>query len=389
MEFGQIIKKAWTITWRYRFLWVLALFAGVTGPGGGSGFSSGRSFGSGSGSTSTSTSPFSAGGLQHLGSTLLTWIPVLIAVGLFMILIGLLIWVLSIAARGSLIWAVNELEEGRRPSLGAAWGQGFSRFWSIFGLGLLLQLPVVLAVVLLAFAIGMPIVLAITHGGPGAAAAIVPVCGSLAIGIPLVIVLGFVLGIMYVIGLRRIVLDGVGAIQSAGDAWRTFRHRFKDTALMWIINWGLNIAAGLVIAIPIVILTLVFLVPAIFAGVGGSWGAFVAIAGVWFFVVIVISLLYTAIWGTFTSALWTILYRRLTGREIVVPSRPHAAPSGPTGPAAPSYPAAGGYAAPPPPGYVAPPVQGWAPPQQQAPPPAPPAEPASPAAPAPPEQPLA
>ena len=29
MQFGQIIKKAWNITWRFRYLWVLAIFAGT------------------------------------------------------------------------------------------------------------------------------------------------------------------------------------------------------------------------------------------------------------------------------------------------------------------------------------------------------------------------
>ena len=30
------------------------------------------------------------------------------------------------------------------------------------------------------------------------------------------------------------------------------------------------------------------------------------------------SLAFTAIWGTFTSAMWTIFFRRLTGREVLV-----------------------------------------------------------------------
>lgn len=35
MEYGSIIKRAWKITWTYRYLWVLGLFAGITGMGSG------------------------------------------------------------------------------------------------------------------------------------------------------------------------------------------------------------------------------------------------------------------------------------------------------------------------------------------------------------------
>lgn len=381
MDFGQIIKKAWAITWRYRFLWVLGFFAGITGAGGGGGgnFGSGRGFGSGSSSSSgSSPSPFTPGGIQQFTSTLERWIPVIIALAVIWILVGLLLWALSLAARGGLIWAVNELEEGRKPPLGSAWSVGFSHIWSVLGLGLLLQLPVLVAIALLAAAIGVPIALAIARGGRFAAAAIVPVCGSLAIGIPLVLVMGFVLGIMYVIGLRRIVLDGIGAIQSAKDAWRTFRARFKDTALMWLINWGLNIAAGLAVAVPIVIVTVVLAIPAIIALTSKHWGIAIVLGGIWLLILFVISLLYAAIWGTFTSALWTILYRRLTGREPVAPpsghmppayAQPAVAPGYPApGYPAPGYPAPGGPPAPtaPPSGYGAPPVAGWAPPPPSA-----------------------
>ena len=31
MDFGAIIKRSWQITWRYKALWVLGIFAGVSG----------------------------------------------------------------------------------------------------------------------------------------------------------------------------------------------------------------------------------------------------------------------------------------------------------------------------------------------------------------------
>jgi hypothetical protein len=49
-------------------------------------------------------------------------------------------------------------------------------------------------------------------------------------------------------------------------------------------------------------------------------------------VLFVIGLAYSAVWGTFTSALWTIFFRRLTGREVLQPL-----PSAYPPPSAPAY----------------------------------------------------
>lgn len=369
MEFGQIIKKAWRITWRHRFLWVLGIFAGITGAGGGGG-SYNRSYSSGRpGTWGSSGPPFTAAGAGRFAASMERWIPVIIAGVTIWILLALLFWALSLAARGGLVWAVDELEEGRRPTLGSAWTRGFSHIWSVLGLGLMLQLPMLVAVIALGAAIAVPIVLAFAKGGRFAPAAIVPACGALAIGIPLLLVMGFILGIMYVIALRRVVLDRVGAVQSAKDAWMTFRARFKDTALMWLINWGLNVAASLVLAIPIVVLTFVFAIPGFVAGAAGRWGVVAGLVAVWLLIVIAISVLYAGIWGTFTSALWTILYRRLTGREVVVHPTPYSgAPAAAAQYAPPAYPMPGQPSpGTPPAGYPAPPSGGWASPPAETP----------------------
>jgi hypothetical protein len=97
---------------------------------------------------------------------------------------------------------------------------------------------------------------------------------------------------------------------------------------MWLISWGLSIAAGIVLAIPIVILTFVLLVPAILVGVSGNWSAAIGAGVVWLLIVLALAIVYTGIWGTYTSALWTIFYRRLVGREVLPPTvMPNAGPT--------------------------------------------------------------
>ena len=143
MRFGEIIKKAWHITWHYRWLWVLGVFAGITA-------------GAAAGAVAAAAATARAGASRSArdgGSgrrtcptcelhrpLLQQWLPfILVVTSLCCSSIGIAFAVIGIGARGGLVWAVNEIEDGRAPRLGEAWNAGFARFWSIFGLGLLLQ----------------------------------------------------------------------------------------------------------------------------------------------------------------------------------------------------------------------------------------------------------
>ena len=374
MKFGEIIKKAWRITWRYKALWVLGVFAGITGWAG-----SGGSTGGGNSARSASTNPFGSNfDPRSLLFEARSFIPLAVVMISGLVLIGLAWGVLAIGARGGLVHAVNEAEEGRTPSLGAAWSAGFGRFWSLLALGLMLQLPLLLVGLAVAAAVLVPLLSALLRGGtPQPAAIIAPICGGLAIGVPLLLVGSFIFGIMYVLGVRFIVLDRVGAVEAAGQGYRAFRSRFKDNAFMWLINWGLNLVSGIVLAIPIIVVVVAGVIPIVVAGRNQQAGPLVASIGLMVLVIVAIALFYNAVWSTFTSALWTIFYRRMTGRELLAPVNqgpmptPSYAPPVPAGPTMPLAPPAPPMAPPAPP--MAPPI---APPVPRMAPPAPPAPPA-------------
>lgn len=360
MGFGDIVKRAWEITWRYKVLWVLGMFAGVSGCtssfGGRSSYNSGSS---GSASRGGAGSDEVVRQLERFGHQLSGMIVTLAIIGAALALIGFVWWLLGIAARAGLVHGVNEAQEGRKVALGEAWSAGFKRWGSVFFLELVLKVPIFVLVVGIVVAVIVPIV---RLGGSGTTdsaqvlAALAPMCGVLAIGVPVTLVLSYVLGVLYLTALRFIVLDGQPATASLGSAWRAFRDRFKDHFLMYLFNWLLNLASSVVFSIPVVIIVIALILPAaIGSAASKNWTALAAgIAGI-VALMIPLGLLYTGIWGTYTSALWTIFFRRMTGREVLVAA---AAPS----PVAPP----------------APPVAPYAPPQAPQPPYAPPVAPTPP-----------
>lgn len=377
MDFGSIIKRSWQITWRHKALWVLGIFAGISGcqsGGGGGGGSSWRQGDVPGGFDG------SAPDLRGFLDTVQQWLPALIAAGALLVLVGLVWWVLGIAARGGLIVGVNSIEQEGRPGVGALWSAGFSRFWSLLGLEVLLRLPIVAVMLAVMAGVLLPLFGSLAGGGQPGAEVIAPICGSLAVGIPVMLVLSFVLGIMELIAKRYVMLGGQGTFEAAGNSWRFFRARFKDTFLMWLINGALNIAASLVLIVPGLVIGVVVAVPVIMAVASGSWGALVPVVGIAFVLIMLLSFAYSAIWGTFTSALWTIFFRKVTGMEapsitpVTVPAASAEAPYGQS-PVAPQYappPEAPGYSPGPPmasPEPPAPPASGYPqyPPQPPAP----------------------
>jgi len=337
MGYGEIIKRAWKITWRYRALWVLGLFAGVTGSSSSGGGSGGNNFnsntGSGSGSNPFSDLPDPSWWSDQIARIL----PAIIAGVVVLVVLGFVTWVLRIAARGGLVQAVNAIEEGQTFTLGAAWNAGFGSFWKLLGLSILLTLPLTLVALGLALAAIIPFALPLLRGDTPNAAAFAPLCGAFIIGVPVLMVGGIILGIMHELAMRSIMLDGIGVFEAAGNAWRSFRSRIKDTLIIWFINLGLNIAAGIVIAIPIVIIVIVAVIPIVLSATTGSYGTLITVATVGIILLTILTIFFTGIWGTFTSALWTIFYRRFTGREVVA-EKPVAPPM-PVAPDAPLPPA--------------------------------------------------
>ena len=338
MGYGEIIKRAWKITWRYRTLWVLGLFAGVAGGSSGGGSSANNNFNSGNGGSGTD-SLFRALNPSRWIEQISRIIPVLIAAGIVILGASLVLWILRVAARGGLVQAVNAIEDGQSFTLGAAWNAGFSRFWPLLGLSILLSLPLALVALGLGLAIAIPFVLPLLRGASPVPASFAPLCGAFIIGVPLLLIGGVILGIMQELGLRSIMLDGLGVFDAAKTAWRSLRTRIKDALIMWFVNLGLNIASSIVVAIPVVIIVVALITPAIFIARSGSYGTLIGLSIVAFVVVTVLLMVYTAIWGTFTSALWTVFFRRLTGRELLAetvaapmpPAAPPAAPAAPEG----------------------------------------------------------
>jgi hypothetical protein len=308
VDYGEIIGSAWRMTWRYRGLWLVGLFAG--GASGSCGISSG-----GGGSPEDIAQSLNRSGatlelspaLAGLGAIL----PGLIAIGVVVFLIWLLFWLLSVACKAAVIAGGGEAATGAVATLGMAWSRGLRSFVRLFELELLWLVFWLIVIGLVglygASAVGgrqVDVVTALT--------VLFNVLGILT----LVGVIGSLLGIVLAFAERAIVLNGAGAIRGIGAAFGLIRQRFGQSFLLWLIGLTLSIGGGIAVAVGLFVAALPsLLVGAILgflASLGGANGLAVAlvVCGVLLLVVLLIA---SAALNTFLWHYWTSAYLRLTG----------------------------------------------------------------------------
>jgi len=320
-----VLKKAWRITWRYKALWVLGLFAGAGSAGSGGG-----------GSWQAGDDELSPGAGRQIEAWLTDNMVLVVVLAGFLVVLALLFWILSLAAQGGLVWGANEAAEARKPALRTAWGVGFNRWGRTFMINFVLGIPMLVLALVIA-----PIV--ITAGVAGfligeeaaGLAAIGGLCFALPIVIVLVVAVSVVTGIINPLALRYGVLHDITFGEAIRRGWHDLWGK-RGAFVFWLVMLLPGIAAGIIM----VLLMLPFLIPAIVMIAGER---FAMATGV-FLLGGLLMLLPTAIYGTFASSAWTVFFRTMTGMETpsidtAVQYAPSPPPAGTAAPAAPTLPA--------------------------------------------------
>lgn len=316
MDYGRLIRSAWEMTWRHRFLWILGLFAPATLGSCGNNVST--PFG-GQFPQVPASSQLAGSDLGRFMAAANTWLVAnagLIVAGIaLLVLIGLIFLVISLIAEGGIASATIRLARGEATSLGPSWGEGRRFFWRFLGLGLI-QLGIVIAVAILVGILAVFGAAAIAVAGNGARVAIIVIL--LLIGIPLGLAL-IVAAIMFVIAIayaqREIVANDLGPWTALTHGWGLTRSHLGSSLLVWLINIGLAIGAGIAIAFALIILVLILgVIGVIFWAAFGFGtptiayivlGIIITLAGAW---------LLGAISNTFFWSYWTLAYLRLRER---------------------------------------------------------------------------
>jgi hypothetical protein len=238
------------------------------------------------------------------------------------VIIAIAVWVVSVIARAGLIAGVQQVEDEGAMTFGSAWRVGVSRFWTVFGIGVLAAVPLILAlivgaIVLAAFIAGGA-VLPSSEGGKIAGIVLPSVlCGGTFCC--LMIILGAILGQIRIYAERAAVLEGLGWIDAFKRGWDVLKDNLGPT----IVYWLLFLVLGIIVGVIVFAVAMAFIVPFIALVVNidmEGWAVVPLCCGG--LLAIIVGALISALIETFTSATWTLAYREMTGfalEEAVVP----------------------------------------------------------------------
>lgn len=318
MNHIDILKRAFTITWRYRPLWVFGFFLALCGGGGGGGGGGNFNF---SGSSNDFDNFNNIPNIPEIDPYLI--IGLVVGLILFVIIIGVLSVIIQVVTRTALIGMVRQITETEAVTLADGWRLGWSRrAWRLFLLGLVIGIPLAIVVILLLLLAFSPLLLLLADNTGLMVISIIATIIAFLFIVLVLILISVLVGLFQEIAWRRIVLDGSGVIASLGEAFGLIKRHVKDIAVIWLLMLGVGFAwvfVSLIVLLPIsfIAAALVGGIPALVVYLISSSGIGAAIAGVPLGVLVFILVITvgTAFYVIFQSAVWTLAYLEIQGSE--------------------------------------------------------------------------
>jgi hypothetical protein len=303
MPYWQLVTRSFAITWRHRYLWLLALFAGESG--GGVSFNSATPQPIGSTGGKGNAPDFSSLP-QQISDWLGQHISLIVAVAVLFILLAIAFFILAAVCEGALVRASAEHDAERLFGLRTAWWSGVATMGTIIRFRLLLLvlgLPVL--IVLISLVVGF--IVSIVNNKVGA----ILVVGLISV-VFIVVAIPYTiyLGLLNFLGARAAVLEQLGAKAALVRAHHLLRKRLGRVLLVWLVGIATALGVGICTAIVLAILVVPASLIAIVAFTTGSpalWLGFAIIV----LILVPVGLIVQGFVLAQGSTYWTLAFRRL------------------------------------------------------------------------------
>ncbi|OGO49371.1 MAG: hypothetical protein A2Z30_03640 [Chloroflexi bacterium RBG_16_64_43] len=323
MEYGEVLSRSWKTVWKHKVLWIFGILAGCVGGNGGG--SSGGGSNTGYEVSGGDLPPAMQQYVNEFGQMIAEtpwWVFVLIGLGI-LALAALFIY-LGFTGRIALIRGSRMADEGaERLGFSELFSASAHYFWRVFGLNLLVGLVIGLA--LLIFVISM-FFLAIGTLGVALLCLLPIAC--------VVFILAWIVSVVLQLANVALVSDDLGIMDGLRRGWETARANVGPVLVMALILGIGGWLAGLLIALPVILVALPAGMGIVFGELAGSRGVLatgLVTAGVCLALYLPVLIVGQGILLAYIQGAWTLTYSRLRGQIPAVTSGPEVAPIPSTG----------------------------------------------------------
>lgn len=301
----DIIKEAYQITWKYRYLWLFGFIIALTS--GGVNFQPTFQYQT---STGTELDRFYSQFISFVEKYLIYFI--VAAIALFIILI--ILWLLGLISHGGLIDCVNKIDRGEVTGLIDGFQTGFKKFWTLLGTTILLILPVIILVLIITIPFVILIIssaMSLRGDNPAGVFSLIFAICFFCFGLIILILLSLIMYLILNYALNAIIIDNHQIVASIKFSIKLIREKWKDTGLMFLVLLGISMGVSLIFAV-ITLIGILLPLGLIIAGFLTKSLALIAIGFGIILLVILATKFLQGILMVFTSSSWTITYLRLT-----------------------------------------------------------------------------
>lgn len=314
MPYWELVTRSFRISWRHKYLWLLALFAGEASGGG--------DFNTSSSTPSRFTGDNKAPDFGAITQQITNWlaenIGLIVAASVAILVLAIAFFVLAAVCQGAVVRASAEHDAERPFGLGAAWQAGVATMWPMILFRLLLvALALPLLVVFAVLVLGLVVAIGAQNG---ALIALIALIGILFVLAAIVYVL--LLFFLDRLGTRALVLEQLGATGSLRRAYTLITKRLGRVLVVWVLSIAVGIVVGIGFAIVGAILVAPAVVLAIAAYASGSsaWWLVIVLAVLILLPVFLVLAAFLAAQG---STYWTLAFRRMEiDRPAFAPAYP-------------------------------------------------------------------
>ena len=306
MSYGDVIKDAFWMAWRNRFMWFFGFF--VSGAAGS--FVSPTNFATFGANTPASGPPLWL--VNLVGWVEENAVLFVVLVAAFVLLVVSVWLALYAISRGGLAESVAAVDRGEVRRFASTWRAGVSQFWRVVG-----QVTVI-SLIWFGLALVISVLGALIAAGTFAAtdsvAVRVLVAALAAIALlPPFLVVSVVLGIVAQFALRALVVRGEGIIASIGIGYRLFRRNMGSSLLLLLIQIGIALGVGSAMFAALTAAGLLVSIPVTLLSSSGQDAASAVVAVVLGVILSIPFIVLASAVGVFHQAYWTLAYLRLTG----------------------------------------------------------------------------
>jgi hypothetical protein len=344
MDHLKILKRAFSITWTYRVLWVFGFLLALTLPRRGGGSNSGFQFSGNEFNRGQGFPNVFPGISAQLVSAILTIAITLVCV---FILIAVVATIIRYISETALIRMVDMDEaSGERVTVGSGFQLGWSRrAFRLFLIDLLIGIVGVIAFLLLMVVAAAPFLVWLTTSDLLRVLGTVVGIGMVLLVIMLFILIAIVLSVVMHFIRRAAVLEDHGVFEAMQRGLVLVRQRLGDIVIMALIMFAVGLG-WVVLGIPVFLLLLMAAVvlgglPALLAGMITSlfaqgalpWIIAVAVGLPIFLVVLIVPGGFIGgLYETYKSSVWTLTFREVVAlgdaRPVAQADLPDAPPAG-------------------------------------------------------------